>query len=85
MTTTQQHEQIMRATPDELDTLVKMSIGRIFKLMSRPFQEGDIEQFEKAKSVIMSCAEALGMSNDYSSELVANHRPGWNFGNSCID
>jgi hypothetical protein len=34
---------------------VQMALGRIFALMSRPFQEGDVEQYEKARGVVLDC------------------------------
>ena len=33
---------------------VQMALGRIFKIMSRPFQEGDVEQYEAARRVVLA-------------------------------
>lgn len=38
---------------------VKMALGRIFRLMSRPFETGDIEQYEQARAVIISVAQPI--------------------------
>ena len=35
---------------------VQMALGRIFKLMSRPTQPGDVEQYEAARRVVMAHA-----------------------------
>ena len=35
---------------------VELALGRIFRLMSRPFQPGDIEQYEAARRVVLECA-----------------------------
>lgn len=38
----------------EAATIVKMAIGRLFLLGSRPFQPGDIEQYEDCRRVILA-------------------------------
>jgi hypothetical protein len=40
---------------------MNLAIGRIFRLGSRPFQEGDIELYEEAKRVCLHAAEFLGL------------------------
>ncbi len=32
----------------------QLALGRIFRLMSRPFQEGDIEQYEAARAAFLN-------------------------------
>jgi hypothetical protein len=36
---------------------VQMALGRIFKLMSRPTQDGDIEQYEAARRVVLAYSD----------------------------
>jgi hypothetical protein len=36
---------------------VQMALGRIFKLMSRPTQPGDVEQYEKARAVVLAYSD----------------------------
>jgi hypothetical protein len=40
---------------------VQMALGRIFRLMSRPARDGDIQQYAMARKVILDAAEARGM------------------------
>lgn len=40
-------------TQTEARTLVPYALGRLFKIGSRPFKEGDHEQFDKIKSILM--------------------------------
>jgi hypothetical protein len=49
---------------------VQMALGRIFKLMSRPYQEGDIEQYEAARRVVLAYSEEpiVGWVPDYSRD-----------------
>lgn len=35
------------------DQLKHMAIGRLFRLASRPFQDGDIEEYERCRAIIM--------------------------------
>lgn len=46
--------------------LVHLAIGRIFRIMSRPYQDGDQEDYERCRSIIL----------DYSPEYV-DHSPRW--------
>lgn len=56
-------------TPPE----VKMAIGRLFAMMMRPAQEGDLEMFEKIRAVVM---EHSNVKEDY----VPNYARDWNRG-----
>ncbi len=40
-------------TPDE-NLVVELALGRIFLLASRPYQEGDVEQYEAARRAILT-------------------------------
>ena len=33
--------------------LVKCALGRLFRIMSRPYQDGDVEQFEQCRRVVL--------------------------------
>lgn len=38
---------------------VQMALGRIFALMSRPTQDGDVEQYEAARRVVLDHTNAV--------------------------
>ena len=42
----------------ETPLAVRLAIGRIFSLASRPEQPGDVEQYERCRAVILDCSEA---------------------------
>jgi len=46
---------------------VQLALGRIFRLLSRPFQEGDLEEYHRCRSIIL----------DASPEPQEDHRPNW--------
>ncbi len=46
-------------TEREARTAAELAIGRILRLGSRPFQEGDIELFDEARAVLLEAAAAL--------------------------
>lgn len=39
--------------------LVHLALGRIFRLMSRPFQEGDIEDYERCRAIVMDASDPI--------------------------
>lgn len=45
----------------EARTAMHLAIGRLFRIMSRPYQEGDIEQFYMCEKVVMDAAQVLGI------------------------
>lgn len=45
------------ATKAELDKLAELALGRLFGIMSRPFQDGDHETYEACKAIITAAAE----------------------------
>lgn len=47
---------------------MQLALGRLFRIMSRPYQPGDIEQYERCRTIIMDAAEAEGWTFD-------DHRP----------
>jgi hypothetical protein len=46
----------MAATPEET-AAVRLALGRIFRLLSRPTQPGDAEQYEECRRVILDVIE----------------------------
>ena len=34
-------------------SLVSLALGRIFRIMSRPFQPGDIEEYERCRAIVL--------------------------------
>ena len=66
----------MRAS---ITPMAQLALGRIFRLMLRPEQAGDVEQYERARRIALVEAETVGM------EIWARERPhvaptGWNHG-----
>jgi hypothetical protein len=46
--------QHVNATGREIETgIVNLALGRIFLLMSRPFQPGDVEEYERCRRIVM--------------------------------
>lgn len=41
-------------------TAGNMALGRIFQLMSRPFQPGDIEEYERCRAAVLNVAPPGG-------------------------
>ena len=54
---------------------VQHALGRIFRLMSRPEQPGDAEQYEQARAVILAHAPA-DISLDYLPNWVRDRNKG---------
>jgi len=55
----------MPTTPADIQALKCLALGRILRLGSRPFQEGDIEEYERCRAIIMA----------ESPEPAPDHRP----------
>lgn len=53
-------------TPSPERLLVQLALGRIFRLGSRPSQEGDIEQYEEARAIIMQYGEKTNSSEGHN-------------------
>ena len=54
---------------------VQLALGRIFRLMSRPSEPGDEEQYEAARAVILAHAPA-NISLDYLPNWVRDRHRG---------
>lgn len=51
--------------------MCQLAIGRVLRICSRPYQEGDEKAYWEARSVLLDCAPiALGRVPD-------DHRPNW--------
>lgn len=61
---------------------MRLAIGRILRIASRPEQPGDLEEYAKAREVAMEAAEVLGVR---PASTAGAHRPGWNFGNLVVE
>jgi hypothetical protein len=46
---------------------VKAALGRMFRMMMRPYQEGDVAEYEKCRGVVLDC----------SPEPEEDHSPNW--------
>lgn len=49
-------------TQQETKQLVDLAIGRIFRIMSRPFKSGDLEEYERCRKIVMDHVE---VTEDY--------------------
>ena len=38
---------------EDHERIAQLALGRIFRMMSRPFQEGDIEEYHQCRYIIM--------------------------------
>lgn len=54
---------------DEARMVGQMAMGRLFQLMSRPYQRGDELEYGGARMALMDAAAVLGM------DLTAGYRP----------
>lgn len=50
----------------EAEKTIRLALGRILSIGSRPFQEGDLEQYEKYKWLILNANEYL-LGNEENS------------------
>ena len=50
---------MIQLNADERRRAVQLALGRIFRIMSRPAEPGDAEQYEAARQVVIECAPAL--------------------------
>lgn len=55
--------------------LVELALGRIFLLMSRPFQEGDIEEYHRCRAIILEGVDTTAIP-DYRPNYARHHRAG---------
>lgn len=42
---------------------VQLALGRIFRLMSRPAQPGDVPQYEACRSLILDASEGIDITD----------------------
>jgi hypothetical protein len=59
---------------EEADTVMRLALGRIFRLGSRPEQPGDGEQYEAARRAALGAADALGIDGTTYRPNVARDR-----------
>lgn len=55
----------------ELRRLSECALGRIFGMMQRPSQPGDVAEYDRCRAIVMACAEALGKGPG------RDNRPNW--------
>ena len=58
-------------TEEESRTAACLALGRLFRIGSRPFQEGDLEEWENIRRVVLEASEVLNRSEKAAS--LANH------------
>ena len=44
----------MQKNDTELDVAKRLALGRIFRLSSRPTQEGDVAEYERCRRIVMA-------------------------------
>jgi hypothetical protein len=59
----------------EAEKTMELAIGRILALGSRPFQDGDVQKYEAAKSAFFEAADFLGIQTSFldNSSFQANY------------
>lgn len=66
------------ATSEEISAApieVRLALGRIFRLMSRPAQPGDLRQYEACRALILDASEHID-STDHSPDYVRDRMKG---------
>lgn len=48
----------------QAEQVIRLALGRILSIGSRPFQNGDIEEYDKCKWLIMDAGEYLGIPTE---------------------
>lgn len=61
-------------TTDEANQTMQLALGRLFRLLSRPEQDGDIEQFYRCRGAIMEAAAVIGISGTTYQPSVVRDR-----------
>lgn len=57
-------------TREEADLAMRLAIGRVMRMMSRPEQPGDAEMFHACRAIVQEAAEVLGIEpSGVSGEL----------------
>lgn len=72
----------MTMTVAEAQLLMEMALGRLFRIGSRPFQDGDDAEYEKCRAAAMEAYEVLRPEYAKGSRRFPGPAPlpGWNFG-----
>jgi hypothetical protein len=74
---------VLSMSREEASQAMNPAIGRLFRMMSRPTEEGDIACYYECERICKEAAEVLGMETGGTD--LGSCRPGWNFGNMCIE
>jgi hypothetical protein len=64
----------MSEYPDPMPHEVQMALGRLFRMMSRPSQSGDIAMFHRIQKIVMDAAGE--QSPEYRPDYVAQRLQG---------
>lgn len=54
--------------------LVELALGRIFRIMSRPFRPGDIEEYERCRRIVLDNAPEA--TEDWIPNYARDYRKG---------
>lgn len=61
-------------TDEERHAAVRLALGRIFRLASRPQQPGDAEDYERCRAVILDCTDPVAL--DYAPNYARDRTRG---------
>lgn len=59
MTLSAKIEDLRAVTTTDLKTIIKMAIGRVLRMGSRPTQTGDVEQYDRCRWIAITAAEII--------------------------
>ena len=48
--------------------IVELALGRIFRIMSRPFRPGDIEEYERCRALVLDHADPATVEAAYQRQ-----------------
>ena len=58
--------------------LVALALGRIFRMGARPFQSGDIEEYERCRAIVLDAAEDMtGRTYEPHKRAIEDARPNY--------
>jgi hypothetical protein len=56
-------------TEQDARQVAQLALGRLFRIGSRPFQEGDVEEYARIRSIVLDCSEVI------RSPALTDHSP----------
>lgn len=65
------------------EQIMKLALGRIFRMGARASQEGDVAEYERCRAIFLDAAERENINT--TTQSIGVHRLGWNFGNTVLE